>query len=82
LREQARTWLAAELEEHARLLQAGKREDRWRVTRWLTLWRADPDLAGLRDPAAVAGLPADERTARERLWAEVASLYAKASAAD
>ena len=33
-----------------------------------------PDLAGIRDPAAVAKLPANEREACEKLWADVAAL--------
>ena len=33
-------------------------------------WRADPALAGVRDPAALEKLPADERAAWRRLWAD------------
>jgi len=32
------------------------------------------DLAGIRDPAAVAKLPADEQEACKKLWADVAAL--------
>jgi hypothetical protein len=41
-------------------------------------WRTDPELAGLRDPAAVAKLPADEQQACKKLWADVAALLEKA----
>jgi tetratricopeptide (TPR) repeat protein len=35
------------------------------------LWQAHPSLAGVRDPAAAAGLSADERIAWAAFWAEV-----------
>jgi thiol-disulfide isomerase/thioredoxin len=35
-------------------------------------WLADPDLAGVRGPDALAGLPAAEQQEWGRLWAEVA----------
>jgi hypothetical protein len=41
-------------------------------------WQKDPDLAGLRDAAALARLPAGEQTEFRKLWAEVAALLAKA----
>ena len=37
----------------------------------------DLDLAGIRDPAAVAKLPADEQEACKKLWADVAGLLKK-----
>ena len=45
-------------------------------------WQADSDLAGLRDPAALALLAAEERSASAQLWAEVAMLLEKAQAAE
>jgi hypothetical protein len=39
--------------------------------------RKDPDLAGIRDPAAVANLPADEQEACNKLWADTAALLKK-----
>jgi hypothetical protein len=44
------------------------------VRRELARWQADPDLAGLRDADALARLPADERQACRRFWADVQSL--------
>jgi hypothetical protein len=35
---------------------------------------SEPAEAGLRDKAALAELPAEERAACERLWADVAAL--------
>jgi hypothetical protein len=43
-------------------------------------WQQDSDLAGLRDPDAVARLPADERQACQQLWADVAALLKQAQA--
>jgi formylglycine-generating enzyme required for sulfatase activity/tetratricopeptide (TPR) repeat protein len=39
----------------------------------LSQWRTDPDLAGIRDAAALAKLPLDEQKQWQALWAEVAS---------
>jgi hypothetical protein len=41
-------------------------------------WQANPDLAGVRDAAALAKLPEAERAAWTRLWADVQALLAKA----
>jgi hypothetical protein len=48
--------------------------DRLEAQQALQHWQSDPDLAGIRDPDAVAKLPADEREACQRLWADVASV--------
>ena len=37
-------------------------------------WQTDADLAGLRDADAVAKLPAAERDACRKLWADVEAL--------
>ncbi len=41
-------------------------------------WQQDTDLAGLRDAAALAKLPADDQKAFTQLWADVAVLLKKA----
>jgi serine/threonine protein kinase/Flp pilus assembly protein TadD len=79
-RKQALEWLRANLEANDTLLAGRKPEDCGAVRQRLSHWQADPDLAGLRDPAAVAGLPADEREAWRRLWADVEVLLARAAA--
>jgi hypothetical protein len=43
-------------------------------------WQRLPDLAGVRDTAALARLPADERGAWQQFWADVADLRKKAEA--
>jgi hypothetical protein len=42
----------------------------------LARWRADQDLAELREPAELAKLPADERRDCLALWAEVGAQLA------
>jgi hypothetical protein len=44
-------------------------------------WRADADLAGARDAAALAQLPAAERQAWRQFWAEVDQLRQAAAPA-
>ena len=41
-------------------------------------WQQDTDLAGLRDAAALAKLPADQQKACTQLWADVAALLKRA----
>jgi serine/threonine-protein kinase len=41
-------------------------------------WQQAPDLAGIRDPAALAKLPESERKECEALWAEVQALIDRA----
>jgi serine/threonine-protein kinase len=71
LRRQALAWLRADLALRARLLQGGKS-----VGGALTIWQTDTALSGVRDRAAQAKLPADERARWQRLWADVAALRA------
>lgn len=44
----------------------------------LNHWQKDPDLAGIRDTASLAKLPADEQKEFTQLWADVAVLLKKA----
>jgi hypothetical protein len=41
-------------------------------------WKADPDLAGIRERLALAQLPEDERKACRTLWADVEALLQRA----
>jgi serine/threonine-protein kinase len=41
-------------------------------------WKVDTDLAGIRDPGAVAKLPPEDREACQSLWVEVDALLRKA----
>ncbi len=44
----------------------------------LSHWQKDTDLAGIRDAATLAKLPAHEQKAFTQLWADVAALLQKA----
>src|SRR5262245_14667996 len=46
-------WLQAELAASGRVPDSGDAPARARVARICRIWRADPDLAGVRDPAAL-----------------------------
>src|SRR5262245_60170111 len=74
LRRQALGWLRADVALHKKRLETGKPADRAAVRDALREWQDDPDLAGIRDSAAVAALPAEDRIAIGALWAEVAAL--------
>jgi tetratricopeptide (TPR) repeat protein len=77
----ALSWLRADLALRARQLESGQPADRVEVERKLRQWQYDSALAGLRDAAAVALLPAEERPACARLRADVEALLAKADRA-
>jgi tetratricopeptide (TPR) repeat protein len=78
LRKQALDWLRADLALWTKQLDTGKPTDRTSAQKRLRHWRQDGDLAGIREAAALARLPAEERAACERLWADVAALLKKA----
>lgn len=78
LRGQALGWLEAERAAWAKVLDSGGARARPRVRRTFEHWRVDPDLAGVRDPSALARLPESERAAWRSLWAEVDALLARA----
>jgi serine/threonine-protein kinase len=80
LRTQALGWLRAELAVWTKRLDSGKAADRAAVLARLKQWHKDDDLAGVRDPAALAKLPAEEGRAWGKLWAEVGALLARAGA--
>jgi serine/threonine-protein kinase len=78
-REQARQWLRADLAAWTKRAR-GKPEERIQARWALGHWQADPDLAGVRDPDALATLPEAERDEWRRLWADVAALLKQAEA--
>jgi serine/threonine-protein kinase len=80
LRQQARTWLRADLEPRARQLAGPPRQKAGAVMQ-LRMWLAADDLAGVRDPAKLAQLPEAERKEWETFWAEVRALLDKAGSA-
>jgi hypothetical protein len=42
------------------------------------MWKADPDLAPFRDPAALAKLPLEERQSWQAFWRDVDDLLKRA----
>jgi hypothetical protein len=74
LRRKALSWLQAELAAWKALLPGAKPDLRADIDRALRRWQQDTDLVGVRDPAALARLPAAERASWQRLWADVARL--------
>jgi hypothetical protein len=77
-RKQARDWLQADLAVWAKTLDSGSRAARDLAKKKLTHWRADPDLAGLREPSALDRLSTAERKECLTLWNEVASVLNRA----
>jgi hypothetical protein len=77
LRKQAVAWLRADLAYWSGLARSARPADRAAVRQTLQHWQADPDLAGLREREALKKLPAEEREACAKLWADVAELLKK-----
>jgi eukaryotic-like serine/threonine-protein kinase len=80
LRQQALDWLKADLAARGNRLDSGTPQARHAVVQTLRHWQQDTDLAGIRDAAALARLPADQQKAFTQLWADVAALLKKAEA--
>jgi tetratricopeptide (TPR) repeat protein len=77
-RNQALAWLQADLALLAEQLQTDKPARCGEIRQTLEHWQQDADLAGIRDAAARAKLPAEERAACGKLWADVAGLLKRA----
>jgi tetratricopeptide (TPR) repeat protein len=75
-RRQALTWLRADLVLRSKQLESGPSAQAAQARQALAHWRRDADLAGVRDPEALARLPAAEQAAWRELWAEVEALLA------
>jgi tetratricopeptide (TPR) repeat protein len=78
LRKQALDWLRADLALRTRQLESAQPADRAAAQQALRHWQKDSDLAGIRDKAALAKLPAQEQKAFAQLWSDVAALLNKA----
>jgi serine/threonine protein kinase/tetratricopeptide (TPR) repeat protein len=79
LRRQALDWLRADLESwrHLRDTELDKARSAAEVTPVLQHWLVDPDLASVREPAALTKLPKAERLAWQELWSGVADTLAR-----
>ena len=70
-RRQALAWLRADLELQTTMPGGGGSS-----AQSVAAWQKDPDLAGVRAPAALAKLPDAEREPWQRFWADVAAVVA------
>jgi Flp pilus assembly protein TadD len=78
---QALDWLRDDLALWAKQLDGNTPQARAQVRQELRHWQQDPDLAGLRDAAALGKLPAGEPEAWCKLWADVDGLLKRAGEA-
>jgi serine/threonine-protein kinase len=76
-RKQAHDWLAADLALWTRSAEKPGPADGEAIRKKLQLWQKDTDLAGVRDPTALARLPAEEQAQWRKLWGEVAAVLGK-----
>jgi tetratricopeptide (TPR) repeat protein len=77
LRQQALDWLRADLALSTKWTATSPANAPF-LQQMLKHWQQDRTLAGLRDEAALARLPADEQKAFAQLWADVAALLKNA----
>jgi tetratricopeptide (TPR) repeat protein len=77
LRRQALTWLRADLAQCEQMSREKKVAAQQLVGQRLAHWQKDADLAPVRDRAALAALPFDERQQWRQLWDDVAALLKK-----
>ncbi len=68
-RRQALAWLRADLELVTKMLGDGQL-----LAQSIANWQTDSTLASVRDPEALAKLPATEREQWQQLWADVAAI--------
>jgi tetratricopeptide (TPR) repeat protein len=80
LRRQALGWLRANLEAWGKLLAKDIEKSGPIVRQNMQHWQKDPDFAGVRGTEALARLPEPERSAWQKLWADVADTVARAQA--
>jgi serine/threonine-protein kinase len=75
----ARGWLREELAARRDTLTRDFNEARDTVRQALMAWQNEPDLAGIREPAELEKLVAEERTDCLKFWAEVNAVLASTS---
>ncbi len=77
LRQQALTWLRADLALWGKRLASGAGRDRQELSRVLQHWQRDSDFASVRGTAAIAKLPTAQQEPWRTLWADVALVLKK-----
>ena len=78
-RHQSLDWLRSDLAQWTKLLESGPPESRRAIAQKMNHWKQEPDLASVRDAAALAKLTADEQKAFTQLWADVEALLKRVS---
>ena len=78
-RQQAIDWLKADLAFWSKTVENGPPQAKAVIAQTLQHWKADADVAGIRDAVALPKLPAAEQAACRALWADVDALLAKVS---
>jgi serine/threonine-protein kinase len=73
-RARARKWLREELAARGAALARDFNKARDGVRQALTAWQTEPELAGIRDPAALEKLSPSEREDCRKLWDEVTTV--------
>jgi serine/threonine-protein kinase len=79
-RAQAHAWLTAELAALRKEFESNKPGAKASVPGRLAQWKVDSDLAGVRDPAGLKNLSADEQKEWRALWTAVDALLSNTSA--
>lgn len=74
LRTQALDWLRADLAVLTRRAAGDRPDERANARQTLQQWQQDADLAGIRDPHAIAQLAVAEREVCQQLWTKVAGV--------
>jgi tetratricopeptide (TPR) repeat protein len=77
LRQQAQSWLQADLALWVQRSQTNVPQARATVAKVMRFWQHHTSLAGVRDPAALEKLPSAERQTWQHLWQQVADLRAR-----
>jgi hypothetical protein len=81
LRRRALGWLRAEMGAWAKVAESNGPQAKATVVQALQHWQDDTDLAGVRDPEALAKLPEAEQEGWREVWAEVDRLLKPANPA-
>ncbi|HTU88532.1 MAG TPA: protein kinase [Gemmataceae bacterium] len=78
LRQQALDWLRADLKAYRQAMEKSAGKAGPAIAQQMQHWLKDDDFAGVCGDEALAKLPAEERSAWRKLWADVAEMLAKA----
>jgi eukaryotic-like serine/threonine-protein kinase len=78
LRRQALEWLKADLAVITSIFEAASPAKRSNIAAAMEQWKRDIDLAGVREPEALAAMPEEDRKVWRAFWADLDSLLDRA----